>query len=63
MINKIKIKYKKKMYEYKTNTKDEHDLKNEAFLNHCQLYDSNYNKSEKKSTIKDQLIRVIKIIK
>jgi hypothetical protein len=38
---------------------DENGLKNEAFLNYCHTYDSNYNKSDKKKSIKELLIEVI----
>jgi len=44
--------------EYESNIKDELDTKNEAFLSHCRLYDSNYKKSENKISIKEILLRV-----
>lgn len=46
------------MIEYESNTKDEFEIKNEAFLNHCRLYDSNYKKSEIKHSLLVDLLRV-----
>ena len=46
------------MQEYESNT-DELNKKNEAFIYHCRLYDSNQKKSEIQTSLIEELIKVI----
>lgn len=45
-------------FESNNNIREEFDVKNEAFLNHCRLYDSNHKKSKNKITLKEDLLKV-----